>query len=126
MDAYPPSKQQQALYNQLPDKADSFQDHQQQQPYEPYQPYPGSDAGSTPTSGPTILSVTRGVALCVVGVILVLFLTVVGLGAGLGVSQRDLQQVKGDLAAVQAVLSSAAAAYVPMRIQGTKRVMQRS
>ncbi len=116
MDAFSPTKhQQQVHYDQLPDgprdKADSFQ-YQQQPPYEPYRPYPGSDAGSAPTPGPTILSVTRGVALSVVAVILLLFLAVVGLGAGLGVSQRDLRQAKGDLAAAQAVLSSASAAYV--------------
>jgi hypothetical protein len=109
--------QQPAQYYQLQEaqqeKADRLQ--HQQQAYEPYQPH-HSDTG--PAAGPTILSVTRGVALGVVAVTLFLLLTVIGLSAGLGVSQRDLRQVKSELGAVQAALSSVVAMYVLVPISG--------
>jgi hypothetical protein len=89
------------------EKVDQLQ--HQQQAYEPYPPH-HSDTGPAP--GPTILSVTRGVALGAVAAIIFLLLAVIGLGAGLGVSQRDLRQVKGELGAAQAALSSAVAKYV--------------
>ena len=113
MDAH--TTQQPAQYHPLQDapheKGQRFQDHQP--PYEPYQP-PHSDVddGPAPATGPTLLSVSRAVALAAVAVILFLLLTVIGLSAGLGVSQRDLRQVKGDLEAAQAVLSFASTGYV--------------
>jgi hypothetical protein len=88
----------------------------QQAAFDPYyvQPTlagPDLNAGNGPPtgSGHTVLSVTRGVALSVLAAIVLLLLLVIGLSAGLGVSQRDLNQVKGDLAVVQAALSSAVA-----------------
>ncbi|KAK4150425.1 hypothetical protein C8A00DRAFT_18036 [Chaetomidium leptoderma] len=78
-----------------PEKAAQFQ-----QAYEPYHPQHPS------ATGPTVLNITRRVALGVLAVIVLLLLAVIGLGAGLGVSQRDLHQVKGDLEVAQAVLSS--------------------
>ncbi len=113
MDAH--TTQQPAQYHPLQDapheKAQRFQDHQP--PYEPYQPtHSDVDDGHAPATGPTLLSVSRAVALTAVAVILLLLLTVIGLSAGLGVSQRDLRQVKGDLEAAQAVLSFASTGYV--------------
>ena len=113
MDAH--TTQQPAQYHPLQDaphdKAQRFQDHQP--PYEPYQP-PHSDVddGPAPATGPTLLSVSRAVALTVLAVVLFLLVAVIGLSAGLGVSQRDLRQVKGDLEAAQAVLSFASTGYV--------------
>lgn len=99
--------QQPAQYYALPDaqqeKAGQFQ---YQQAYEPQQHH---NDPNPPAPGPTVLNVTRGVALSVVGVIGFLLIAVIGLSAGLGVSQRDLQQVKGDLEAAQAVLSATSA-----------------
>lgn len=83
-------------------------DQLQQQTYEPYQLHP-NDVVQPPRS--TILSVTRGVALSVLAVIVFLLLIVIGLSAGLGVSQRDLHQVKGELEAAQAAFSSVATMY---------------
>ncbi|EAQ85555.1 hypothetical protein CHGG_09569 [Chaetomium globosum CBS 148.51] len=94
--------QQPAQYYALPDaQQEKTGQFQYQQAYELQQHH----NTNSPASGPTMLSVTRGVALSVVGVIVFLLVTVIGLSAGLGVSQRDLQQVKGDLEAAQAVLS---------------------
>ncbi|KAL2168952.1 hypothetical protein VTG60DRAFT_6594 [Thermothelomyces hinnuleus] len=81
--------------------------HQQYQPayYAPYQ-QPQTGETSAPATSPTVLTVTRRVGLTVLGVIVFLLVAVIGLSAGLGVSQRDLRQVKSDLEAAQAVLSS--------------------
>lgn len=99
--------QQPAQYYALPDaQQEKGGQFQYQQAYEPQQHH--NDANPS-TSGPTVLNVTRGVALSVMGVIVFLLVAVIGLSAGLGVSQRDLQQVKGDLEAAQAVLSATSA-----------------
>lgn len=87
----------------------------QQHAYQGYEPYPGNANPPPPPSGPTILNITRGVALGVLALTVFLLVAAIGLGAGLGVSQRDLQQAKGDLEVVQAAFSSAlAAGYVPL------------
>ncbi|KAL2158798.1 hypothetical protein VTH06DRAFT_3990 [Thermothelomyces fergusii] len=89
------------------DKAPSlYQQHYQSAYYAPYEQSHTAET-STPQTGPTVLAVTRRFGLTVLGVIVFLLLAVIGLSAGLGVSQRDLQQVKSDLEAAQAVLSSA-------------------
>lgn len=89
------------------DKASSLYQQQYQQAY--YAPYqqPQTTEASAPVTGPTILTVTRRFGLIVLGVIVFLFAAVIGLGAGLGVSQRDLRQVKSDLETAQALLSLA-------------------
>ncbi|KAK4236797.1 hypothetical protein C8A03DRAFT_45253 [Achaetomium macrosporum] len=90
----------------------------QQAAFDPYYVQPpladaAANANGPPAgSGPTVVSVTRGVALGVLSAIVLLLLLVIGLSAGLGVSQRDLHQVQGDLAVVQAALSSAVAVGV--------------
>ncbi|KXX75058.1 hypothetical protein MMYC01_207768 [Madurella mycetomatis] len=109
MDPYQ-TVQQQEQYYQLQDvpgeKVAPFQ--YQQQAFQPYRTdASGSDAT---TSTNTILNVKRSVALGVLAVIVLLSLAVIGLSAGLGVSQRDLRQVKGDLEVAQAIFSSAVAA----------------
>lgn len=108
----PRQVQQPTQYHQLQDGPREKTEHflHQQQPDQPYQPYHG-DAGSlaAPSSG-TILSVKRSIALGVIAVLGFLLLAVIGLSAGLGVSQRGLHQAQSDLDMAQAALSSAIAA----------------
>ncbi|KAL2173293.1 uncharacterized protein P884DRAFT_252168 [Thermothelomyces heterothallicus CBS 202.75] len=84
---------------------------QQYQPAAYYVPYQQPQTGETsaPATGPTVLTVTRRVGLTVLGVVVFLLVAAIGLSTGLGVSQRDLRQVKSDLEAAQAVLSSVGA-----------------
>jgi len=98
--------QQPAQYHHLQDAPHDKAEQFHQPAYEPYQPH-HSDVPQG--AGPTVLSVTRGVALAAIGLILFLLLAVVGLSAGLGVSQRDLSQAKTGLEAAQAALSAATA-----------------
>ncbi|KAK4187749.1 hypothetical protein QBC35DRAFT_221575 [Podospora australis] len=58
----------------------------------------------------TVLTVKRSVGLATFAVILLLLLTVIGLGAGLGVSQHKYRQTKSDLGTMEAFISSAIAA----------------
>lgn len=113
MDPYQ-TVQQQDQYYQLQDvpeeKVAPFQ--HQQQAFQPYRTDASGSDATTPAN--TILNVKRSVALGVLAVIVLLSLAVIGLSAGLGISQRDLRQAKGDLETVQAIFSSVAAAgYVP-------------
>lgn len=77
--------------------------------YEPYQPQ-HSDVNALPASSPEprTVGVRRGIALTALAAVVFLLIAVIGLSAGLGVSQRDLHQAKADLATVQAALSAAA------------------
>ncbi len=106
--------QQPTQYYQLQDAAQEKTEpflHQQQPYYQPYQA--DGTVPAAASSGDTILSVKRSLALVVCAVLAFLFLAVIGLSAGLGVSQRDLHQAKSDLDMTQAMLSSAmAAGYV--------------
>ncbi|KAK0744538.1 hypothetical protein B0T21DRAFT_89633 [Apiosordaria backusii] len=58
----------------------------------------------------TILSVKRSLALATVGVIVFLCLAVIGLSAGLGISQRHLTQTKSELQSLESSLAFALAA----------------
>lgn len=71
---------------------------------------PSQSPTTTKPAGATILSVKRSVALATLAVLVFLFLTVIGLSAGLGVSQHNYRQAKTDLDAVEALINSAIAA----------------
>ncbi|GAB1315336.1 hypothetical protein MFIFM68171_05546 [Madurella fahalii] len=118
MDPYQ-TAQPQDQYYQLQDvpqeKVAPFQDQQRA-----YQPYPTDASGlDVTTSANTVLNVKRSIALGTLAVIVFLFLAVIGLSAGLGVSQRDLRQAKGDLETVQAIFSSAVAAGAATTVSHT-------
>ncbi|KAK4173060.1 hypothetical protein QBC36DRAFT_336574 [Triangularia setosa] len=51
-----------------------------------------------------IISLKRSLALAIVGVMVFLFLAVIGLSAGLGISQRHLTQAKSELQSLQTSL----------------------
>jgi hypothetical protein len=82
----------------------------QQFGYESYPP--NQEIVPPPGKGPTVLTVTRAVALSVLAALIFLALAVVGLSAGLGISQRDLTRVKSDLHAAELALSSAGSLWV--------------
>ncbi|KAK3361377.1 hypothetical protein B0T24DRAFT_641485 [Lasiosphaeria ovina] len=75
-----------------------------QQPYHTHQPFLEKLPAAFPPAQPEGLK--RSVVLGVLAVIAILFLAVIGLGAGLGVSQRDLSQAKSDLKVAEAVASA--------------------
>lgn len=106
MDPHHVQPGQPAPYHHLGDaqqeKAAQFQ---YQQPV--YEQYGAQEQPKAAATGPTILNITRGVALAAVGVVIFLLITVIGLSAGLGVSQRDLHQAQSDLGVAQSALSSA-------------------
>ncbi|KAK0710319.1 hypothetical protein B0T26DRAFT_836585 [Lasiosphaeria miniovina] len=77
---------------------------QLQQPYNTHQPFPEKLPAAFPPAQPEGLK--RSVVLGVLALIAFLFLAVIGLGAGLGVSQRDLSQAKSDLKVAEAVASA--------------------
>ncbi|KAK3380809.1 hypothetical protein B0H63DRAFT_560655 [Podospora didyma] len=90
------------------------QQYQQQQPYEQsYQPYrpPYSHTNPAASTAPSSseVPIKRSIALIFLAVTALLFLCVIGLSAGLGVSQRNLQQAKSDLSSVEAIVSAAVA-----------------
>lgn len=104
----PPVQQYYHAQDAHQEKVDQFQHHQQwyqPEPYKSFQTEANGPVAASPQA--TVLSVTRRTAIGTLAVLAFLVLAVVGLSAGLGVSQRDLHQARGDL---QAVLSSAAAA----------------
>jgi hypothetical protein len=90
-----------------PEKGQQFQ--YQQPVYEPYSAQTPTAPSATMGPGPTVLSVTRRVALGVLAALVVLLIAVIGLSAGLGVSQRNLHQAQSDLQVAQSALSSATA-----------------
>ena len=65
---------------------------------------PAAPAGS---GGATILNIKRGIALAILAALLVLVACVIGLAAGLGVSQNNLGRSRADLDLARAALSSA-------------------
>jgi uncharacterized membrane protein YdfJ with MMPL/SSD domain len=77
-----------------------------------YQPY-HDDKKPVAMSDPNTITVKRGVAFGVGGVVVLLFLAAAGLGAGLGISQRNLRNANDELSKAQAILDTATAAYVP-------------
>lgn len=94
------------IHDRPHEKAEPFM-HHHQTPYQPYQP---TDSPATAPSTGTILNVKRSVGLGVVAALVFLLLAVIGLSAGLGISQRELQRARSDLDTVQAMFSSALAA----------------
>ncbi|KAH6618390.1 hypothetical protein B0J18DRAFT_277862 [Chaetomium sp. MPI-SDFR-AT-0129] len=115
MDPHHVQPGQPAPYHHLADahqeKAAQFQ---YQQPV--YEQYGAQEPPRGAATEPTILSITRGVALAAIGVVIFLLVTVIGLSAGLGVSQRDLHQAQSDLGVAQSALSSASAALATAMI----------
>lgn len=91
--------------NQQADKT-GFVSHAVQHPYPdqdtPMLPEKNTGAGS----GPTLLTVKRSIALAVLGTLALLLATVIGLAAGLGVSQKNLHDAKNDLKMAQANISA--------------------
>ncbi|KAK3947114.1 hypothetical protein QBC32DRAFT_271374 [Pseudoneurospora amorphoporcata] len=57
-------------------------------------------------SGSTLLTVKRSIALAVIGTLALLLATVIGLAAGLGVSQKNLDDAKNDLKLAQASITA--------------------
>ncbi|KAK1775119.1 hypothetical protein QBC45DRAFT_423178 [Copromyces sp. CBS 386.78] len=57
-------------------------------------------------SGSTLLTVKRSMALAVIGTLALLLATVIGLAAGLGVSQKNLDDAKNDLKLAQASITA--------------------
>ena len=95
-----------------------YQDGQYQHPDPQYQQYPAeynapvtgyppAESGypAAATAPPTVLGMKRGTFFAVVGVTAVLLALVIGLGAGLGVSQKNLHDKEGELADIQANLT---------------------
>ncbi|KAK3342221.1 hypothetical protein B0H65DRAFT_428763 [Neurospora tetraspora] len=81
-------------------------------PHEVQHPYPDQDTPMLPEkntgagSGSTLLTVKRSIALAVVGTLALLLATVIGLAAGLGVSQKNLHDAKNDLKLAQASITA--------------------
>lgn len=86
-------------YQPLPEKT------MQQSPYQHHAPAYSLE----PPASPPVLSVKRSTVFGVLGILIVLFLLVIGLSAGLGVSQRNLGQTKTDLQIAQAAVAAATA-----------------
>ncbi|KAK0629245.1 hypothetical protein B0T17DRAFT_525065 [Bombardia bombarda] len=63
-----------------------------------YTAYERSNASAAPGPGTTILNIKRSIALAVLAVIAILLIIVIGLAAGLGVSQRNYHQAQDKLA----------------------------
>lgn len=89
-----------AQYHPLPEKT------MQRSPYQQHHPPAFSPE---PPAGSSVLRVKRITAIGVLGALVVLFLLVIGLSAGLGVSQRNLGQTKSDLQIAQAAMAAATA-----------------
>lgn len=71
---------------------------------------PGPNAASSGS-----LNIKRGFAIGGLVAIFILFTTVIGLAAGLGMTQENLRQARNDLAIAQGKLGGSAA-YVPARV----------
>lgn len=66
---------------------------------------PEKNTGAT-GSGSTLLTVKRSIALAVIGTLALLLATMIGLAAGLGVSQKNLHDAKNDLKLAQASITA--------------------
>ena len=77
-----------------------------------HHPYPGQDTpmlsekNAGTGSGPTLLTVKRSIALAVIGTLALLLATVIGLAAGLGVSQKNLHEAQNDLKFAQSIIAA--------------------
>ncbi|KAK5657906.1 hypothetical protein OQA88_2455 [Cercophora sp. LCS_1] len=76
-------------------------------------PVPGYTAPQPPSRGPTILNVKRSIALAVLGFTLILFILVIGLGAGLGSAQSRLSDATSKLHVVEQLLSQLSTSSAP-------------
>ncbi|KAK3493068.1 uncharacterized protein B0T23DRAFT_155278 [Neurospora hispaniola] len=81
-------------------------------PGEIQHPYPDQGTPMLPEkntgagSGSTLLTVKRSIALAVIGTLALLLATVIGLAAGLGVSQKNLHDAKNNLKLAQASITA--------------------
>ncbi|KAK3937958.1 hypothetical protein QBC46DRAFT_391318 [Diplogelasinospora grovesii] len=88
-----------------------YQDHQyQNQQQDPHyiSQYPPGAHSHNASAQPTTLGMKRSVFLGILAVSTILLACIIGLGAGLGVSQRNLHQAQTDLMKAQADASAAA------------------
>ncbi|KAK1759986.1 hypothetical protein QBC47DRAFT_450316 [Echria macrotheca] len=118
-----PQHQQQATqYYALPDKPQQFGGYQQppvDQQHLPAAFVPEKAPAAATTAGPTILSIKRSTALIFLGILSLFFLLVIGLAAGLGVSQKNLSQTQSDLQLAQAAISAVTAAAATTSLLAT-------
>ncbi|KAK4228628.1 hypothetical protein QBC38DRAFT_544032 [Podospora fimiseda] len=70
--------------------------------------YQANSSGPLPaTPSETVVPIKRSIALAILGAFLVLLIFVIGLGAGLGVSQRNLNQANAKVESIQSQLVAA-------------------
>jgi hypothetical protein len=106
----PTQRQPPAEYQQIHDTSaeKAAQYHYQQTNAPGGFPFPSRDA----TTDSSVVRVKRVTAVGVLAALAVLLLCVIGLGAGLGVSQRNVGHMQTDLQVAQQAITAAALAYV--------------
>ncbi|KAK3360747.1 hypothetical protein B0T25DRAFT_536300, partial [Lasiosphaeria hispida] len=112
MDPHQQPVRQPVDYNQLQDEK-AAQHHYAQQQYQPQLPA-GYGSGFIPKET-TTLPIKRSIVLGLVSALVLLLICVIGLAAGLGVSQQNLSQTKSELQLAQEAVAAAAISATPSK-----------